>query len=50
MPVSTISLDPDDIIVLPVTAPEAHRIFPQRILNDPECSIETLLKDKTNDA
>lgn len=29
MPVSTISLGPDDIIVLQVTAPEAHRIFPR---------------------
>lgn len=45
----TKSADPDDILFLSVDTVESYRDFLERILDDPECSVEALLNDKTND-
>ena len=41
--------DPRDIIFLSASTVEEYRAFPEAILNDPECSVEHLLEDKTHD-
>lgn len=45
----TKSADHKDILVISVSTVESYRDFLERILDDPECSVEALLGDKTND-